>query len=99
MNAIEIKSLTKKYKDIVAVNDLSLNIAEGELFGLLGINGAGKTTLIKILSGLTKKTSGSIYINGFNLDSKLSEIKKIIDISPVLSSIFRKIETDKTEII
>lgn len=87
MNAIEIKSLTKKYKDIVAVNDLSLNIAEGELFGLLGINGAGKTTLIKILSGLTKKTSGSIYINGFNLDSKLSEIKKIIDISPQESSV------------
>lgn len=87
MKAIEIKNLTKKYKDIVAINDLSLDIDEGELFGLLGINGAGKTTLIKMLSGLTKKTGGSVYINGFDLDANLSEIKKIIDVSPQETSV------------
>ena len=56
MQAIKINNLTKEYKDVVAVNNLNLEINEGELFSLLGVNGAGKTTLIKILTGLTKKT-------------------------------------------
>ena len=50
MSAIQINSLTKQYKDVTAVNNLSLTIAEGELFSLLGVNGAGKTTTIKMLS-------------------------------------------------
>ena len=52
MSAIEIKGLTKRYRDVVAVDNLSLNIEEGELFSLLGVNGAGKTTTIKMLSVL-----------------------------------------------
>ena len=52
MNAVRIENLTKIYKDVVAVDNLSLNINKGELFSLLGVNGAGKTTTIKILSGL-----------------------------------------------
>ena len=50
MDAIRIKSLTKKYKDVTAVDNLCLTIEEGELFSLLGVNGAGKTTTIKMLS-------------------------------------------------
>lgn len=86
-NIIKIKELTKAYKDVLALNDLSLEINKGELFGLLGINGAGKTTLIKILSGLTKKTKGCVYIDEYNLDNELEKIKNIIDVSPQESSV------------
>ena len=81
MEIIRVLNITKKYKDVIALNNVSLSINEGELYGLLGVNGAGKTTLIKILSGLTKKDSGDANIKGFNLD-KIDEIKKIVDISP-----------------
>ena len=58
MNAIQIKGLTKRYRDVLAVDHLSLDIEEGELFSLLGVNGAGKTTTIKMLSCLTAPTEG-----------------------------------------
>ena len=64
MEAIAIKALTKKYKDITAVDHLSLQIRSGELFALLGVNGAGKTTTIKMLSCLTKPTCGDAFLNG-----------------------------------
>ncbi len=82
MNIINIDNICKNYKTLKALDNLSLEIKKGELFGLLGVNGAGKTTLIKILCGLTKKTSGSVIINGFNIDSDIDKIKEIIDISP-----------------
>ena len=63
INMIKIKNLTKKYNDKIAVNNLTLNIKEGELFSLLGVNGAGKTTSISMLSGLIKPTSGEIKID------------------------------------
>ena len=88
MSGIEIKNLSKRYKNgVVALKDLSLAINSGELFGLLGVNGAGKTTLIKILSGLTKKTSGKAYINGYDLDTDIDKIKQIIDVSPQETSV------------
>lgn len=87
MNIININNLSKNYKNIKALNDVSLSIDEGELFGLLGVNGAGKTTLIKILCGLSKKTSGTVFIDGFDLDSQISNIKEIIDISPQETSV------------
>lgn len=60
---IEVKNLTKKFNDKIAVNSLNLKINEGELFSLLGVNGAGKTTTIRLLSGLIKPTSGEINIS------------------------------------
>ena len=63
MTAIKIEKLTKKYKDVIAVDNLSLNIEKGELFSLLGVNGAGKTTTIKMLSCLTEPTSGDAFLN------------------------------------
>ena len=87
MDAIRIENLTKKYKDVTAVDGLSLTVKQGELFSLLGVNGAGKSTLIKILSGLTKKSSGEVVINGFNLDTDIDKIKEIIGISPQETSI------------
>ena len=82
MNAIEIKDLTKKYKDTVAVNSLSLDIKEGELFSLLGINGAGKSTTIKMLSCLAIPTSGDAMILGTSVTEKPAEVRAIIGISP-----------------
>ena len=64
MDAIRIDNLTKKYKDVVAVNMLNLSVHRGELLSLLGVNGAGKTTTIKMLSCLTQPTSGDAFING-----------------------------------
>ncbi|MBR5438869.1 MAG: ABC transporter ATP-binding protein [Clostridia bacterium] len=82
MSIISINNLTKDYKTTRALKGVSLEIEQGKLFGLLGVNGAGKTTLIKILCGLTKKTSGTITVNGLNLDSDINSIKQIIDVSP-----------------
>ena len=82
MNAIRIENLTKVYKDVTAVDNLSLIINEGELFSLLGVNGAGKTTTIKMLSCLTEATSGDAYLFGKSIKDNSSEIKSIIAVSP-----------------
>ena len=74
MNIITIDNVCKNYKSKKALDNVSLSIKQGELFGLLGVNGAGKTTLIKILCGLTRKTSGTITINNFNLDKDVRSL-------------------------
>ena len=93
--SIEIVNLRKEYDDIVAVNDVSLSIKEGELFSLLGINGAGKTTLIKMLSTLTKPTSGEAFIYNYSILDEEEEIKEIIDISMQETAIARKLTVDE----
>ena len=87
MNIITIDNVCKNYKSKKALDNVSLSIKQGELFGLLGVNGAGKTTLIKILCGLTKKTRGTITINNCKLDKEIDKIKEIIDISPQETSV------------
>ena len=82
MKAIEIKSLTKKYKDLIAVDNLNLDIEKGELFSLLGVNGAGKTTTIKILSCLIKATSGDAFLMGESINTSTNAVKSLIGISP-----------------
>lgn len=82
MNAIKIEGLTKRYRDVLAVDSLSLCIEEGELFSLLGVNGAGKTTTIKMLSCLTEKTSGEAYLLGKSISKDTSEVKSFIAVSP-----------------
>ena len=72
MSAIQIDHLTKRYKDVTAVNDLSLEIAEGELFSLLGVNGAGKTTTIKSVCGILQFDEGEILINNQNVQHDCS---------------------------
>lgn len=82
MEAIRIENLTKKYKDVVAVDGLSLTVRQGELFSLLGVNGAGKTTTIKMLSCLTAPTEGDAYLHGHSIRTETAEVKRIIAVSP-----------------
>ena len=82
MDAIRIEGLTKKYKDVTAVDNLYLTIQKGELFSLLGVNGAGKTTTIKMLSCLTSPTSGDAFLNGKSICKASLEVKKLIAVSP-----------------
>ncbi len=82
MDAIKIDGLTKKYKDIVAVDNLNLSIRKGELFSLLGVNGAGKTTTIKMLSCLTQPTSGDAFLLGKSICKDAVAVKSMIAVSP-----------------
>ena len=82
MTTIRIENLTKRYKDITAVDNLSLEIAEGELFSLLGVNGAGKTTTIKMLSCLTLPTSGDATVLGESITKNPAAVKALIGVSP-----------------
>ena len=79
MNAIELTNIVKKYKDKTVVNNINLNIKEGELFSLLGTNGAGKTTTIKMISTLIKQNSGTIKVLGYDTikDYKIIILTKI----------------------
>lgn len=82
MDAIRIEGLTKKYKDTVAVDNLSLSVYQGELFSLLGVNGAGKTTTIKMLSCLTRPTGGDAFLNGKSICKDSDAVKSLISVSP-----------------
>ena len=82
MDAIKTDALTKRYRDVVAVDKLNLTINEGELFSLLGVNGAGKTTTIKMLSCLTEATEGDAYLFGKSIRKNAAEVKSIIAVSP-----------------
>ncbi len=82
MTAIEIRDLTKRYRDVVAVDSLSLSIEEGELFSLLGVNGAGKTTTIKMLSCLAKPTAGDALLLGKSIRTEADQVKALLGVSP-----------------
>lgn len=82
MEAIRTIELTKRYKDVTAVDSLELTVEEGELFSLLGVNGAGKTTTIKMLSCLTKPTSGDAVLLGKSAVRDSAAVKEIIAVSP-----------------
>ena len=82
MYTIKIDNLTKKYKDVVAVDNLTLSVEKGELFSLLGVNGAGKTTTIKMLSCLVKQTSGEAYVDGKSISKDSAWVKSVIAVSP-----------------
>lgn len=91
MSAIELKNLTKKYGSLTAVNNLNLEIENGEIFGFLGPNGAGKTTTIKLLTGLLKPTSGTVEILGFDIQANPIEAKSHIGLIPDEPNIYEKL--------
>ena len=82
MDAIRIEGLTKQYRDVLAVDHLSLSVARGELFSLLGVNGAGKTTTIKMLSCLTQPTEGDAFLLGKSIRTEAAAVKSLIAVSP-----------------
>ena len=82
MQAIKTTALTKRYRDITAVDRLDLEIEAGALFSLLGVNGAGKTTAIKMLTGLTRPTAGDALIGGHSITREPERAKALIGVSP-----------------
>ena len=82
MEAIVLKNLTKRYKDVTAVDRLCLSVAKGELYALLGVNGAGKTTTIKMLSCLVPPDDGDALLGGHSILTEPDKVKEIIGVSP-----------------
>lgn len=85
---IEVIDLVKKYGNFEAVKGISFSVNEGEIFGLLGPNGAGKSTTLEIIETLRSKTSGKVWVDGFDLDRDAKEIKKIIGVQLQSSSYY-----------
>ncbi|MGQ9922011.1 MAG: ABC transporter ATP-binding protein [Desulfobacca sp.] len=79
---ISIQNLVKRYKDITALNGVSLEVPPGELFAYLGPNGSGKTTTIRILTGLTRATSGDAYLNGCHFERQSLQAKRQVGLVP-----------------
>ena len=82
MQAIVTTGLTKRYRNLTAVNGLDLTVHKGELFALLGVNGAGKTTAIKMLSCLTSPTQGDALVEGCSIRREAQQVKRYIGVSP-----------------
>lgn len=82
MTAIKTLCLTKRYKNVTAVDNFELEIFRGELFALLGVNGAGKTTAIKMLTCVTKPTAGDAIVGGYSITKQPGKVKNLIGISP-----------------
>lgn len=87
MIVIETKNLTKKFKDITAVDSVNLQIYHGECYGLLGPNGAGKTTLIKMITAVSPPTRGDIYVFGYDLKLHTRKIKALLGVVPQVDNL------------
>ena len=79
---IEFHNVSKKYKELLALDQVTFTIEKGEIFGYIGPNGAGKTTTIKILVGLIKDYKGDVYINGININDNWKDLHKLIGYHP-----------------
>lgn len=88
---IELIHIVKKFGELVAVNDLSLNVARGEFFAVLGPNAAGKTTTIKVLTGLIKPTSGAAKVGGFDVQEQPLEARKLLAFVPDFPFLYDKL--------
>lgn len=88
MSIVKINNLVKRYNQVIAVDNLSLDIAEGEIFGFLGPNGAGKSTTINALCGLVKPTQGEIFIDGLNIKEEPLRVKERIGFVPQEIALF-----------
>jgi ABC-2 type transport system ATP-binding protein len=91
-NAVEVKDLTKRYGNLIAVNKISLTIEEGEIFGLLGPNGAGKTTTLEMIEGLRQPDEGSIQVCGIDVCRRADKVKEIIGVQLQSTSLYDRIK-------
>src|ERR1700733_11930439 len=85
---ISVKNLVKKYKDFTAVNGISFEVKQGEVFGILGPNGAGKTTTLEMIEGLKPITSGSATLDGHDVAKETRQVKSLIGVQLQSSSFF-----------
>ena len=85
---IEVKNLTKKYREFCAVDDISFNVERGEVLGFLGPNGAGKTTTMKMLTGFMPPTNGEMKLAGFDVLENPIEVKKRIGYLPEIPPLY-----------
>ena len=95
MNAIEVRQLTRRFGAFVAVNDLSFDVRQGEIFGFLGSNGAGKSTTIRMLCGLLRPTSGSARVGGLDVGSDPEAVKQHIGYMSQRFSLYEKLTVDQ----
>jgi ABC-2 type transport system ATP-binding protein len=86
--AISVHNLTKRYGDITAVDNISFEVKQGEIFGFLGPNGAGKTTTIRILTGIIKPDDGKVTIMGYDIEKEPLQAKQIMGIVPEMSNAY-----------
>jgi ABC-2 type transport system ATP-binding protein len=86
--AVELKGVTKRYNEIVAVNNLNLTIETGEIFGLLGPNGSGKSTTLKMLTSLVEPTVGSVTVLGLDVQKRPVEVKQLVGYVPEAANIY-----------
>jgi ABC-2 type transport system ATP-binding protein len=87
-NAIEVANLTKRFDSILAVDDITFEVEKGQVFGFLGPNGAGKTTTIRLLTGLTRPTSGTITVAGRNVVKEPYKAKERVGVVPEVSNLY-----------
>jgi len=87
-NAVEVKELTKFYGSLLAVDHVSFEVKDKEIFGLLGPNGAGKTTTIRMICGMLRPTKGTAVVAGFDVSQKPQEVKRRIGLVPDISNLF-----------
>jgi ABC-2 type transport system ATP-binding protein len=87
-NAIEVTDLTKRYDGIIAVANITFHVKKDEIFGFLGPNGAGKTTTVRLLTGLTRPTSGTIKVAGFDMIRESNNAKEHLGVVPEVSNIY-----------
>jgi len=88
---IKLINLTKNYGNLIAVNNINLEVAQGEIFGFLGPNGAGKTTTIKMMAGLLQPTNGNIRINGYDVQKEPLKAKFITGFIPDRPFLYEKL--------
>jgi ABC-2 type transport system ATP-binding protein len=88
---LQLSNLTKKFGNFIAVNNINLEIREGDFFGFLGQNGAGKTTTIKMITGLYSPSSGSVYIGGYDIQKNPIEAKSLIGYIPDQPFLYEKL--------
>lgn len=91
MSFIEIKNVTKRFNDKLAVDNVSLDIEQGDIFGLLGPNGAGKSTLISMIVGLLKADNGDISVGGYSISKEPIKVKELIGLVPQEIALYEKL--------
>jgi len=94
-NAIEVRNLTRRFGDFVAVNDISFDVRAGEIFGFLGSNGAGKSTTIRMLCGLLRPTSGTAIVGGIDVTRDPEGVKRRIGYMSQRFSLYEKLTVDQ----